>query len=63
MQGYVSREQTGGLPVIVFLRPDGKYVVIAGNQTDELRTATIRIGKKYLNMTLQSHSFHSYIAK
>jgi len=63
MQGYVPREQTGGMPVIVFLRPDKRYVVIVGNQTDEQRTATVALGKKYLNMTLPPHSFHTYMAK
>lgn len=63
MQGYVPREQTQGMPVIVFQRPDGKYVVIAGNQTGEQRTATVKLGKKFLNMTLQPHSFNSYITK
>lgn len=63
VQGYVAREKTQGVPVIVFQRPDGKYVVIAGNQTDGQRTATVKLGKKYLNMTLQPHSFNSYIAK
>ena len=63
MQGYVPREQTGGMPVIVFQRPDKKYVVIAGNQTDEQRTVTVRLGKKYLNMSMPAHSFHSYISK
>lgn len=60
MQGYVPREQTSGIPVIVFQRPDNKYVVIASNQTDERRTVTVQLGRKYLNMTLQSHSFHTY---
>lgn len=63
MQGYVPREQTQGLPVIVFQRPDQKYVVIAGNQTDEQRTATVKLGKKYLNMTLPAHSMHTFAAK
>jgi len=63
MQGYVPREQTQGLPVIVFQRPDSKYVVIAGNQTDQQRTATVRLGRKYLNMALPAHSFHTYISK
>lgn len=63
MQGYVPREQTGGMPVIVFQRPDKKYVVIAGNLTDEQRTVTVRLGKKYLNMSMPAHSFHSYISK
>lgn len=63
MQGYVPREQTQGMPVIVFQQSDQKYVVIIGNQTDEERTATVKLGKKYLNMRLQPHSFHSYISK
>lgn len=63
MQGYVPREQTGGMPVIVFQRPDKKYVVIAGNLTDEQRTVTVRLGKKYLNMSMPAHSFHSYISR
>ena len=63
MQGYVPREDTKGLPVIVFQRPDNKYVVIAGNQTDEQRTATVKLGKKYLNMTLPAHSMHTYISR
>ena len=63
MQGYVPREQTQGMPVIVFQRPDKRYVVIAGNQTDEQRTATISLNKKFLNMTLPTHSFNSFIAK
>ena len=63
MQGYVPREQNSGVPVIVFQRPDKKYVVIAGNQTDEQRTISVKIGKKFFNMTLQPHSFHSFIEK
>ena len=63
MQGYVPREQTKGLPIIVFQRPDKKYVVIAGNQTNEQRIATVKLGKKFLNMTLRPHSFNSYISK
>jgi len=59
----VPREQTQGMPVIVFQRPDQKYVVIAGNQTGEERKATVKLGKKYLNMTLPAHSMHTYMAK
>lgn len=63
MQGYVPREQTQGMPVIVFQRPDSKYVVIIGNQTNDQRMATVKLGKKFLNMTLPAHSMHTYIAK
>lgn len=63
MQGYVPREQTQGMPVIVFQRPDKRYVVIIGNQSDEQRTVTVKLGKKFLNMTILAHSMHSYITK
>ena len=63
MQGYIPREKNGGMPIIIFLRPDGKYVVIAGNQTNEERRATIQLGKKYLNITLPAHSFHSFVSR
>ena len=63
MVGYTPREDTKGMPVIVFQRPDSKYVVIAGNQTGEQRTATVKLGKKFLNMTLPAHSMHTYINK
>ena len=61
MLAYASREETKGMPVIVFLRPDQRRVVVAGNQTDQEHTATIRMGRKNLNMTLPAHSFHSFI--
>ena len=61
MTGYVSRDESKGTPVIVFVRPDGKRVVIAGNQTDQERSVTVGLGKKHLNMTMPPHSFHSYI--
>ena len=63
MLAYTSREQSKGMPVIVFQRPDQKRVVVAGNQTDEEVRATIRLGKKHLNMVLPAHSFHSFIEK
>ena len=63
MQSYVPREQTNGMPIIVFQRPDKRYVVIIGNQSDAQRTATVKLGKKFLNMTLPAHSMNSYITK
>lgn len=63
MQGYVPREQTQGVPLIVFQRPDKKYVVIVGNQTDEQRTVSIKLGKQYLNITIFAHSFNTYVSQ
>ena len=58
---YKGRGETDGKPVIVFQRPDKKYVVVAGNQTNEQQTVTVRLKKKYLNVTMQPHSFHTFM--
>lgn len=51
------------LPVMVFLTPDGKYLVVAGNFNDEPRQLTVRLGGKYLDVTLQAHSFNTFVMK
>lgn len=57
---YRSKDKSNGLPVIVFVRPNGKRVVIAGNLTDNGIVQSIKIGKRYLNMTLSPHSFNTF---
>ncbi|MBR1521439.1 MAG: glycoside hydrolase family 30 protein [Bacteroidaceae bacterium] len=57
---YTPREASKGLPLIAFQRPDGKLVVVAGNQTNEPQQVTIQLRKKYLNATLPPHSFHTF---
>lgn len=60
---YASRETTNGTPVIAFRRPDGKRIVVTANQTDEQRTVNVQIGRKYLNISLHPHSFHTFVEK
>lgn len=48
---------------IVFLTPDHKYQVIAGNFEDEPRNLTIQLKNKYLNVTLAAHSFNTFYVK
>lgn len=57
---YTPRHESEGVPVIVFRRPDSKRVVITGNLTDETRTISVKLGKKYLNVTLAPHSLHTF---
>ena len=52
-----------GLQVIVFLRPDGKRVVICGNTNNEAKSLSIQLGKRYLNATLAAHSFNTFVEK
>jgi glucosylceramidase len=48
------------LPVLVFLTPENKYVVVAGNFNDEAKPLTVKINKKFLNVTLEAHSLNTF---
>lgn len=61
--GYTSRAATGGTPVIVFVRPDGKRIVVVGNVTDDARAVSVQLEGKYLSATLPAHSFHTFVEK
>lgn len=49
-----------GAPVMAAVTPEGKYVVIAGNLSDVPQEISVQIGRKYLNATLDPHSFHTF---
>lgn len=55
-----KKEQT---PVLVAVGQDGKHAVVAGNFNDEPKQLTVRLGKKYLNMTLKPHSLNTFKEK
>jgi glucosylceramidase len=58
-----SKDVDGKLPIMVFVTPLGKRIVIAGNFNDTPQPVTIRIGKKCLRATLDSHSFNTFSEK
>ncbi len=49
-----------GMPVIVFLSPEGQYEVVAANLGDEPRGLCVKLGKMYLNVALSPHTFNSF---
>lgn len=59
---YAGRDYSQ-TPVVVFRDNDGRYTVTAGNFTDNPMTFSVKIGNKYLNMTLLAHSFNTYRVK
>jgi len=61
MVGYAGREKSK-TPVVVF-RNGKSFIVIAGNFTDEPAAMSVGLGKKFLNMELQPHSFNTYTVK
>ncbi len=50
-------------PVMIFLTPENKYVVIAGNFTDQPQSLSVKLGKQYLEATLEAHSFNTFQGK
>ena len=40
--------------------PEGKIVVVAGNFQDNPQQLTVKLGEKWLNVTLQAHSFNTF---
>ena len=51
------------LPAIVFLTAEKQYLVVAANFNDEPKNLTIQLGSKYLDVTLQAHSFNTFCMK
>ena len=51
------------LSVISFLTPEGKYLIVAGNYGDTLQQVTVQLGDRFLNVTLQAHSFNTFVVK
>lgn len=57
---YVGRKYSN-TPIIVFKNANGNFIVTAGNFTDKPVTLSVKIGKKYLNINAQAHSFNTYV--
>ena len=50
-------------PIMVFMTPANKYVVVAGNFEDKPENMVVKIGNKYLEATLAPHSFNTFQSK
>ena len=51
------------LPAMVLLTPENKYLVVAANFNDEPKNLTVKLGSKYLDVTLKAHSFNTFSVK
>ena len=51
------------MPVMIVMTPQKKQVVIAGNFNEEAKELTVKLGTRYLNVTLQPHSLNTFIEK
>lgn len=46
---------------IAFATPEGRVVVVAGNFEDEPASVAFKVNGKYINETLEPHSFNSFV--
>lgn len=63
MVAFLPFDEAAGTQGIVFLRPDGKHVVIAGNRSDSRKEMTVKVGKRFLNLDLAPHSMNTLVEK
>ncbi len=60
MVGYYPIDANRTMAV-VYRTAEGKYIVVAGNQSDNTQNITIKLGKKYLNAEMEPHSFNTFV--
>ena len=51
------------IPVLVAQTPKGKYIVVAGNLSNDTATVTVALGKKYLNISLAPHTMNTFVER
>lgn len=61
MVGYYPKNQEQDTPIVVYLTPAKKYVVVAGNFHDNAKEIIVKLGDRYLSVLLQPHSFNTFI--
>lgn len=50
-------------PIMVVVTPQKKQVVIIGNFNEVTKEVTVKLGNRYLNVTLQPHSLNTFVEK
>lgn len=50
-------------PIMVVVTPQKKQVVIVGNFNEVAKEVTVKLGNRYLNVTLQPHSLNTFVEK
>ena len=59
----LSYTEEDNVPVLVAVNPADEYVVVAGNMNDTAKEVSVKIGDKYLNASIQPHSFNTFVTK
>lgn len=51
------------LPVMISQTPQKKFIITAGNFNGETKEVTLKLGKRYLSVTLPAHSMNTFTEK
>ncbi|RKD90907.1 glycoside hydrolase family 30 protein [Mangrovibacterium diazotrophicum] len=51
------------MPVMVVKNPQGQYVVFAGNFNEESKSMTVKLGARFLEVSLKAHSLNTFEVK
>ena len=60
---FTPRTEETGTQAIVFRRTDGKRVVVCGNTSASPLPMTVKLGNRFMNISLAPHSFHTFVEK
>ncbi|PKQ60811.1 beta-glycosidase [Labilibaculum manganireducens] len=55
-----NNDKSSQLSTMIAINPQGKFIVLAGNFNEESKELTIKLGEKYLNVSLPSHSLNTF---
>ena len=47
-------------PVMIVKNPQGQYLVFAGNFNNDSKEVTVKLGERFLNVTLKPHSLNTF---
>jgi glucosylceramidase len=56
-------DKTNKMPVMIARNPQGKLIVIAGNFNNESKKLSLKIGTKFMNVTLEGNSMNSLVSE
>ena len=59
-QGRGERQRSKDVYTLLFKTKAGKHIVTAGNFSDEPKSISVPVGKKFLNVTLPPHSLNTF---
>lgn len=58
---FGNMQRSNEIYLLMFVTPEGKHIVTAGNFSDKAKAISVAIGKKFLNASIPVHSFNTFI--